>query len=186
MAYFKFSVKQLVATAIGASIFFLLARFLSYPIPVIGGIFLNIHLNLQYAVLAFFAVAFGPICGFLIGLTGHFFTYLSFGDIIIWSSVITSVSVGFLSGFMFKPCKVDESDFDGMDIVRFVICSLIINIISWGLVKPLGDILLYSQPAEKAFIQGLISGAGNFIIIAIVGTLLILGYSKTQEKTIAP
>jgi len=186
MAFFKFSTKQLVATAIGTSLFFLLARFLSYQIPVFGGIFFNIHLNFQYAVIGFFAVVFGPICGFIIGLTGHFFAFLSFGNGIIWSSVIASACVGFLSGFMFKPGKVDEGEFDGMYIVRFIIISLIVNLISWGIVKPVADALLYMLPADEVFAKGLITGAGNFVITAIVGTLLIICYSKTREKYIEP
>jgi len=186
MAYFKFSIKKLVATAVGASLFFLLARFLSFPIPVFGGIFLNFYVNLQYAVVGFFAVVFGPVCGLLVGLTGDFFAYLSFGNGIIWSSVIASAAVGLLSGFIFKADKVDESDFDGMDIARFIIMSLIIHIVSWGIIKPVGDVLFYSMPADDVFIQGLITGAGNFVITAIVGTFIILGYSKTLEKSIEP
>jgi len=186
MSYFKFSLKQLAATVVGAAIFFLLARFLSYPIPVIGGVFLNIKVNLQYAVLVAFAVIFGPICGSLIGLTGHFLTYLSFGDGILWSTIIATVSVGLLSGFIFKPCKIEKGDFDGMDVVRFIICSMLVSLVSWGLVKPFGDIFLYLLPPESSFEQGFISGAGNFIIIVIAGTLLILGYLKTRVKKITP
>ena len=180
MAYFKFSIKQLVATAIGASIFFLLARFLSFH--VFGGIFLN----LQFAVVAFFAVIFGPTCGLLVGMIGHFFVYLSLGDGIVWSSIIATTSVGLLSGFLFKPGKGDEGEFDGMDIVRFIVGSLIVGIISWGVVKPVCDILFYSYRGRIIFTQGLIMGAGNFVITAIFGSFFILGYSRTRKRQIDP
>ena len=180
MAYFKFSFKQLVATAIGASIFFLLTRFLSFPI------FGDIFLNLQYAVVAFFAVIFGPVSGLLVGLTGHFFAELSLGDGILWSSVIATASVGLLTGFLFIPGKVEAGEFDGMDAVRFVVGCLVVGIISWGVVKPVCDILFYSYRGRIIFTQGLIMGAGNFVITAIFGSFFILGYSRTRKRQIDP
>ena len=180
MAYLSFSLKQLVATVIGTSIFFLLARFFSYHI------FGDIFLVLQYAVVGFFAVVFGPICGLVIGLAGHLLVFLSFGNGILWSSVIASAFVGLLSGLLFKPGKVDGGKFDGMDVVRFIIGSLIISIISWGIIKPVGDILFYSFPVSTVFIQGLISGAGKFIVTATVGSVLITAYSKSREKSTSP
>ena len=184
MAYFKFSLKQCIATAIGTLMFFLLARFLTYPIPIYGDVFLNLHLNLQYTVVCFFAVIFGPVCGFLIGFFGLFFSYFSFGEGLLWGSIIASASVGFLSGFMFRPGKIDDDEFDGMDAVRFIIGSMITHIISWGIIKPVCDILFNSYHAGTAFIQGFTAAAGNFVLTAIVSTLLILGYSKTLERTI--
>ena len=177
MKYFKFSVKQLVATAIGAALFFLLARFLSIPI------FANTNLTLQYAIVGFFAAVFGPITGVLIGLIGHTLVDLSFGWGIWWSWVIASAVVGFISGFLLKPGKIEEGEFGKVDIIRFVIGSLIVHAICWGLVAPLGDILIYAEPSDKVFLQGLIAGAGNFVFTAIVGTLLLFGYSKTRTKT---
>jgi energy-coupling factor transport system substrate-specific component len=177
MSYFKFSIKQLVATAIGAAIFFLLARFLSIPV------FANTNLTLQYAVVGFFAAVFGPICGLLIGLIGHFFVDLSYGWGIWWSWVIASAVVGLLSGFLLKPGKVEEGEFGKIDILRFIIGSLIVHAVAWVAIAPIGDILIYAEPADKVFTQGVIAGAGNFVFTAIVGTLLIFGYSKTRTKS---
>ena len=177
MKFFKFSIKQLVATAIGAALFFLLARFMSFPV------FANTYLTLQYAIVGFFAAVFGPISGILIGLIGHALTDLSFGWGIWWSWVIASAVVGFCSGFLLKPGKVDEGEFGKADMIRFIVGSLIVHAVSWGLVAPLLDILIYAEPADKVFVQGLIAGAGNFVITAIIGTLLLFGYSKTRVKT---
>ena len=174
---FTFSVKQIVATAIGAALFFLLARFLSFPV------FANTYLTLQYAVLGFFAVVFGPIAGVLIGLIGHALTDLAWGWGIWWSWVIASAVVGLASGFILPGVKIDEGVFETKDCIRFVIGSLIVHAVSWGLVAPLLDILIYSEPAEKVFTQGLIAGTGNFVLTAIVGTALLLGYAKTRVKT---
>jgi len=177
MKYFKLSIKQLVATAIGAAIFFLLARFLSFPV------FANTYLTLQYAIVGFFAVVFGPIAGLLIGLIGHFFTDLAWGWGVWWSWVIASAIVGFMSGFILKPGKIEEGEFANSDIIRFIVGSLIVHAVSWGLVAPVGDILIYAEPADKVFTQGLIAGTGNFVLTAVVGTLLLIGYAKTRTKS---
>ena len=177
MKFFKFSIKQLVATAIGAALFFLLARFLSIPV------FANTYLTLQYAIVGFFAAVFGPISGLLIGLIGHALTDLSFGFGIWWSWVIASTVVGFCSGFLLKPGKVEEGEFGKVDVIRFIVGSLIVHAVSWGLIAPGLDILIYAEPADKVFVQGLIAGAGNFVITAIIGSLLLFGYTKTRVKT---
>jgi energy-coupling factor transport system substrate-specific component len=174
---FNFSVKHLVATAIGAAIFFLLARFLSFPV------FANTFLSLQYAVLGFFAAVFGPIAGLLIGLIGHFLTDLTFGWGLWWSWIITSAVVGFASGFILKPGSVEEGEFGVKEAVRFIIGSLVVHAVSWGLIAPVLDILIYAEPANKVFTQGIISGTGNFVLTAVVGTALIFGYSKTRTKS---
>jgi len=176
MKYFKFSIKQLVATAVGAAIFFLLARFLTVPV------FANTYLTLQYAVVGFFAVVFGPICGLLVGLIGHFFADLT-GYGLWWSWIIGSGIVGFLSGFLLKPGKIENGDFAVKDIIVFIVGSLIVHGIAWGVVAPVGDILIYAEPADKVFMQGLIAAVGNFVITAIVGSLLLFGYSKTRTKS---
>ncbi|MDR2546401.1 MAG: ECF-type riboflavin transporter substrate-binding protein [Lachnospiraceae bacterium] len=170
----KFTIKQIVGTAIGVALFFLLARFLSVPV------FANTYLTLQYAVLGFFAVIFGPICGLLIGLVGHALADLSWGWGIWWSWVIASAAVGLLSGFVIKTGKIEDGKFANSDIVRFIAGSFIAHAVAWGVVAPLLDILIYGEPPNKVFTQGLIAGAGNFVLTAIVGTLLLIGYAKTR------
>ncbi len=44
------------------------------------------------------------------------------------------------------------------------------------------DILIYAEPVEKVFTQGLIAGASNIITTAIVGTLLCYAYTAAIPK----
>ena len=173
----KFTIKQLVATAIGAAIFFLLARFLSFPV------FANTYLTLQYAVLGFLAAVFGPIAGLLIGLIGHAFADLAWGWGIWWSWVIASAVVGLGSGFILWGIKVDEGEFEQKHCIRFIVGSLIVHAVAWGVIAPVLDIFIYAEPADKVFTQGLIAGVGNFVFTAVIGTLLLFGYAKTRVKT---
>ena len=80
-------VKTIVAIGIGAALFFVLGRFVAIPSPVP-----NTSICIQYGLLGFMAVLFGPLAGTLIGLIGHFLIDLSWGGGIWWSWVISSGS----------------------------------------------------------------------------------------------
>jgi len=173
----KVSVKTIVATGIGTAIFFLLARFLSIPV------FANTYITFQYAVLGFFAAVFGPVAGLLIGLIGHALTDLSFGYGLWWSWIIVSALIGLGSGFLLKGKDLDSGELDMKGIVQFVAGSVIIHLVGWGLAAPVLDILIYAEPADKVFVQGLIAGASNIVTTAIIGSLLLWAYSQARPKS---
>jgi energy-coupling factor transport system substrate-specific component len=172
------TVRTIVAIGIGAALFFLLARFASIPV------FANTYISFQYAVLAFFAVLFGPIAGLLIGLIGHVLTDLSWGGGLWWSWIAVSALVGLGFGLIMKGIKVDEGAFDNAKaVVRFIVFGVIIHLVCWGVIAPALDILIYAEPANKVFVQGLIAGVSNAVTTAIIGTLLLFIYSKTRTRT---
>ena len=51
------------------------------------------------------------------------------------------------------------------------------------MIAPVLDILIYGEPANKVFVQGLAAGIANIVTTAIVGTILLFGYSKTRTKS---
>ena len=172
------TVRTIVAIGVGAAVFFLLARFASIPV------FANTYISFQYAVLAFFAVLFGPIAGLLIGLIGHVLTDLAWGFGLWWSWIIVSALVGLAFGFLMKGIKVDLGEFNkAKAVVRFIIGAIAIHVVGWGVIAPALDILIYAEPADKVFVQGLIAGCANAVTTAVIGTILLLIYSKTRTKT---
>ena len=174
----KFTVRTVVAIGIGAALFFLLARFASIPV------FANTYISFQYAVLGFFAALFGPIAGLLIGLIGHTLTDLSWGFGLWWSWIIVSTLVGFGFGFILRKVKVAEGEFDnGKVVAKFCIWTAVIHLVGWGVIAPVLDILIYAEPSDKVFVQGLIAGVSNAVTTAIIGSLLLFIYSKTRPKT---
>lgn len=172
----KFSVKTIVAIGIGAAIYFLLARFVAIPI------FANTYLSFQYGVLGFFAAVYGPIAGLLIAFIGHALAdFTGYG--LWWSWIVTSALVGCASGFLMKGVNLAEGVFTGKHIARFSIGSILIHLVGWIGIAPTLDVLIYAEPANKVYFQGITAGISNGIITAVVGTLLLLAYAKTRTKT---
>lgn len=170
----KLSVKSVVAIGIGAALFFVLGK-LSIPTPVP-----NTYISLQYAVEAVFATLFGPIVGLLIGFIGHTLVdATSYGP--WWSWIIASAFVGLVIGLINMKLNFDEG-IDAKKIVQFNIAQVIAHLLAWGLVAPVLDILIYAEPIEKLFAQGLLAAVANIITTGVVGSLLLLGYSKTIVK----
>ena len=59
---------------------------------------------------------------------------------------------------------------------------VIAHLAAWGIIAPCLDILIYSEPVEKLFAQGLMAGVANIITTGIVGTLLLVAYAETVVK----
>lgn len=173
----KFSVKSIVAIGIGAALFFVLGRFVSIPSPVP-----NVSICIQYGLLAFMATLFGPIVGALAGLIGHFFIDLSAGWGVWWSWVITSGIFGLLVGIGTKKVRLWDGLFGKKDTVRFIIAVVVSHLLCWALIAPILDIVIYAEPANKVFIQGLVSAASNIVTTIIVGGLLCWAYAKAKPS----
>jgi len=173
----KSPITTIVAIGIGAALFFVLGRFVAIPSPVP-----NTNISTQYGLLAFMSVIFGPIAGALIAFVGHALIDMSYGWGIWWSWVIASGVDGLIMGLLMKSINIEEK-FEGKEIAKFNIAQVIANAIAWFLVAPVFDIIIYAEPANKVFMQGLVGGISNIVTTAIIGTLLALAYSKAKPKT---
>ena len=173
----KFSVKTIVAIGIGAALFFVLGRFVAIPSPVP-----NVNICVQYGLLAFMSVVFGPVAGALMGLIGHAFIDFSYGWGIWWSWVIASGVFGLLVGFAAKLMKMDEAEMGKKGLIKFNIGQVISHVICWGGVAPVLDILMFNEPLNKILLQSFFSTASNTVTTAIVGSLLCVAYAATKTK----
>ena len=122
------------------------------------------------------------IAGALAGLIGHALIDASYGWGIWWSWVIASGVFGILMGIATKKINLEGGLFEKGDIARFNISQLICHVICWGGVAPVLDILIYNEPVEKLFAQGLFSGISNAVTTAIIGTLICIAYAKSKPK----
>jgi len=170
------SVKTVVAIGIGSALMFVLMRFVAVPTGVP-----NTNLNLGIAILAVFAAIFGPIAGFLIGFIGHTLTDLTWGGV-WWSWVIADAIFGLVIGIFWKFYKIEEKEFGIQQAVIFNGIQIFANLLAWTVIAPTLDILIYHEPSEKIYLQGLVASSLNIAVVLVLGTLIAMGYSKTGSK----
>jgi len=174
---FKVSTRTIVATGLGAAIFTLLFMYVKVPSPVPETSF-----QTAYGLSAFFAVLFGPIAGGLIAFIGHALSdAIQYGSP-WWSWVIASGVSGFIFGFAYKRTQVEEGDFKIKDIITFNVIQVIGNLIAWVIVAPVLDILIYQEPVNLVFTQGITAAIMNSVSAGVIGTLLLVAYAATRTK----
>ena len=173
----NFSVKTIVATGIGAALFFVLGRFVAIPSGVP-----NTNISIQYGLLAFIAAVYGPVAGLLSGLIGHFLIDFSWGWGVWWSWVIASSFFGCAIGFLTRRYTLEDGEFSKRDAIGFNVGQLVTHLLAWVVVAPALDIVMYKEPANKVFVQGLMSSAINILATGIVGTLLLFAYAAAKPK----
>lgn len=171
-----FSTKMVVATAIGAALFFVVARFVSIPsfIP-------NTNFSLQYGILSFISALFGPIAGALVGFIGHTLNDLSLGSV-WWTWVVGSAVHGAISGLACNKVNLEKGTFGKKELGVYLLFNLIACVVAWLVLAPIGDIVVYGEDASKVFVQGVFACVANFLVSGIIGGLLCLGYTKTIAK----
>ena len=165
----KFGIKHVVAMGIGTALFVVLTN---VQIPV--GFIPNTALQTRAAVLAFFSAIFGPVVGGAIGLIGHALGDAVFYGSVWWSWVFPDAVFGIIVGLFAAKYKVKEGSFGGKEIGLFNIVQV---------VAPVLDIVIYAEPVKKVFTQGVTAFVANVIIIGILGTLLLVAYSKVGAKS---
>ncbi len=174
---FQFGTKTLVATGLGAALFTLLVMLFKTPpgIP-------ETHIQTAYGVGAFFAAMFGPIAGFLIAFIGHALSdAVQYGSP-WWRWVIASGGSCFIIGLCYPKMRVEEGIFEVKDAVRFNVYQVIANVVAWLVVAPVLDIVIYSESAQLVFVQGAVAALTNAISAGVIGTILLVIYSKTKSQ----
>ena len=83
---------------------------------------------------------------------------------------------------MGKKIKLADGVFGGKEIALFNITQVVAHLICWVVIAPVLDIVIYAEPANKVFIQGLVGAASNIVTTAVIGTLLCLAYAAAKPK----
>ncbi|MCO4493631.1 putative membrane protein [Streptococcus infantarius subsp. infantarius] len=145
------SIKTVVATGIGAALFIIIGTLVNIPTPIP-----NTNLQLQYAVVALFAVVYGPTVGFFSGFIGHALKdALQYGSP-WWTWVLVSGLIGLAIGLVAKKIKIEKGQLTEKDLVWFNSAQILANVIGWGIIAPYGDIFIVNQQVKsllKVFYQ---------------------------------
>jgi energy-coupling factor transport system substrate-specific component len=175
----KFGIREVVALGIGTALFVVLTT-VQIPFFIVP----NTALQPRMAVLAFISAVFGPIVGGVAGLAGHALGDAFFYGSVWWSWVFPEAVVGIAIGLFRNKLAVEEGGFtDKSKIILFNIVQIVANAVAWILVAPVLDILVYAEPVNKVFAQGALAFLGNAVIIAILGTILLIAYSRISGKS---
>ena len=167
-------VKTVFAIGIGAALMFVLMRFVAVPSGVP-----HTQLNPGIVVLSVFAAIFGPLAGFLIGFIGHTLVDLTSGGV-WWSWIIAEALYGFVVGLLWKIYRLEEGKFGVKQALIFNAAQIIANLLAWLAIASTLEILLYQEPSDKVYIQGLVAAVLNIGVVLIPGTLLLFAYSRTM------
>jgi Predicted membrane protein len=170
----KFGVKEVVAVGIGAALFVALTQ-VQIPLGIP-----NTALQPRAALLAFLSAVFGPIVGAAVGVVGHALGDMFFNGSAWWSWVFPEAVFAIAVGAFANKYGVKEGAFGKKEIILFNVTQVIGNAAAWIVLAPVLDILIYKEPVQKVFVQGLGAWLGNILIIA---TLLTVGYAKVGAKS---
>ncbi len=174
----SFGAKEVVAAGIGTALFIALTQ---VQIPL--GLIPNTSLQPRAALLAFFAAIFGPVVGGIIGLLGHALGDALFYGSVWWSWVFPDALFGIIVGLFSSKYLIKDGGFEKKQAILFNIVQVVSNALAWIVLAPVLDILIYAEPANKVFTQGIFAFVGNIIIVAILGTLVNFGYTKIGAKS---
>lgn len=170
-------VTQVVAIGIGAALFFVLGRFVAIPTPIP-----NTSISIQYAILAVFAVLYGPWVGALAGFIGHLLIDVTgYGIWISWE--LSSGVFGLVVGLLLLRNAVADGEFTGRTATRFALAVLLANAVAWLVVAPLGDVVIYSEPANKVWTQGALAFVSNSLTAVVLGIIILSVYARTRTRT---
>lgn len=171
------STKTIVATGLGAAVFLVLFMFVKIPSPVP-----ETNLQIAYGISGFFAALFGPMCGFLVAFIGHALNdFIAYGSP-WWSWIVASGVSGLITGLCAKKVApaVEEGRFGKAELLNYILFTLIGHAVSWVVIAPVLDIVIYGEPSNLVFTQGAVAFAVDFITAAVVGGLLLKAYASTK------
>jgi len=177
IAMFKFDVKRVVATGIGAALFMVLFMFVKIPswVP-------ETQFQSAYALGSLVAVLFGPIAGALVQFIGHGISdAIQYGSP-WWSWVIASGVSGFIFGLAYGKTGLEKGELKFKGILRWNLIQIIGNVVAWVVIAPVLDIVIYAEPVNLVFTQGVFAAIFNIIVCGVLGTLLMLAWSKTVPR----
>lgn len=125
----------------------------------------------------------GPVVGGAVGFLGHALVDAFQYGSVWWSWVFPDALLGIMVGVFATKYKIEQGGFTGKEIILFNVMQVLANAIARIGLAPVLDILIYAEPANKVFVQGLSACALNVVTVGILGTLLAFSYSSVKAQS---
>ena len=170
------STRDVVAIGIGAALYGALS-IISLPIGP------NTSFRIAIALLPIFGALFGPVVGFLVGFIGHALNDALMYGSVWWSWVFLSAIIGLFGGLVKFDSRFDVLT-GSVTKKHYLLMYLysFLSIIFSSVVAFAGDVFLYGEPAQKVWLQIILAGVSNFIVLAVVGIPVIIALAKLRSK----
>lgn len=165
-------VKGVVISAIGIALYGF-GGMLSIPV------FANTSLKPAMAILALFGAVYGPIIGFIVGFVGHILTdaFSGWGVWVTWALGSGLVGAGIGCYRYITKDSLEDGVFGGKEIAILTGLAFASNFIGY-MISAILDFFFMGEPLNKVMTQQLIVAFVNTLVIAIIGSLLMLLIAK--------
>ncbi len=94
--------------------------------------------------------------------------------------------LGVFFGLLTKRIPIEEGIFGKKEITLFLVGETIANLVTWVIIAPVGDILIYAEAPSKVFTQGIVAGITNAIVTGIIGIICIETLCTDKSKKGSP
>lgn len=143
----------------------------------------NTQIRPSIAVLALFAVYFGPVIGFLIGFLGHVLTDMLAGWGIWWNWELASGIFGCATGlvFLLPGFNVKYGLYNKFHIIFLAVTGIMGFLLGYSF-SGITDIILMGEPTTKIFFQVAAVFAINSLVFIFFSIPIIISFLFVNRK----
>ncbi len=192
MDKFRYGTKEIIATVSLVTVFVLLRQLETYLLGasvIQRSIFTWVQPGMLVVAIA--AVFFGPVSGFLCGLTGGFLTYIMLEPAISYPRIVATGLYGFFIGLYFGKMHYKPDDFTPRGFIDFnavqIMTSIFIGLVFLPLVRfMVEEVSIYDEllsSAKSLVGNTVLIGITCPVIMIIVSAVLSADSEKKRRRT---
>lgn len=175
--------RKIIITIISIILFYLIGRYGKIN----TGLYIT-YIFFQYPLLCIISILFGPVIGAITGVVGHILIDLG-NSSYVWFSWVTATgvlaaSLGLVSSNWLDryPHKLKDSARNSR--IKFALTIIGLCFLSFLIVGPTLEVLLYKATIQDAFTRGLFISVSNGLTSAIVTDLFFSSFRHTVIRRI--
>ena len=173
----KWSTATIVSVGIGAALFGVLMNFASVQV------FTNTYVSACMIIPVFIGALYGPIPACITMFIGNMVADLigGWGFWFDWS-IGNGILGLFIGALPLYGARITEGIFKVPQMIIYVVCCILGNVVAFGLITPVMTYLLYAADLEITFIQAGFTAIANSIILVLVGLPVLILLTNRFKK----